>query len=414
VRALLYRSRIESSRVEFKSTWDARASRGTAAQVLRTICAFGNDIQNLNGGYIVIGVAEEGGQAVLPPSGLNADEVTAAQQWIRGNCNRIVPAYQPYLSPETVDGRDLLVVWAPGGDTRPYQAPETLDRNSERFYYIRQGADTVRAEGEMLRTLIQLTARIPHDDRRALNVPLEQVSVLLVRRHLQGVGSLLQDEPDGLQLLRQMRLTVPVNAHEAPRNVALLMFSDEPERWFPGARVEYAAFPQGPGGDLIHEHVFTGAIPQQVRSCLQFLRGIIRTRIEKTRIRPETNNLAAYPMDAVEEAVVNAVYHRSYDGEYEPVKVYSYPDRMQIVSYPGPVPGIEPHHFLPGNRVPPAPARNRRIGEFLKELRLAEGRGTGIGKIHNAMRANGSPPAVFEFNADRTYFSVTLPIHPGV
>ena len=36
--------------------------------------------------------------------------------------------------------------------------------------------------------------------------------------------------------------------------------------------------------------------------------------------------------------------------------------------------------------------RNRRIGEFLKELDLAEGRNTGIGKIVRAMRENGSPP----------------------
>ena len=34
--------------------------------------------------------------------------------------------------------------------------------------------------------------------------------------------------------------------------------------------------------------------------------------------------------------------------------------------------------------------RNRRIGEFLKELDLTEGRATGIPKILRAMRANSS------------------------
>ena len=54
--------------------------------------------------------------------------------------------------------------------------------------------------------------------------------------------------------------------------------------------------------------------------------------------------------------------------------------------------------------------RNRRIGEFLKELDLAEGRSTGIPKILRAMRENGSPPPIFESDDDRTWFLVRLPV----
>ena len=55
--------------------------------------------------------------------------------------------------------------------------------------------------------------------------------------------------------------------------------------------------------------------------------------------------------------------------------------------------------------------RNRRIGEFLKELELAEGRSTGIPKILRAMQQNGSPVPVFESDEDRTWFLVRLPVH---
>ena len=55
--------------------------------------------------------------------------------------------------------------------------------------------------------------------------------------------------------------------------------------------------------------------------------------------------------------------------------------------------------------------RNRRIGEFLKELELAEGRSTGVPKILRAMRQNNSPEPVFESDADRTWFLVRLPVH---
>jgi ATP-dependent DNA helicase RecG len=47
--------------------------------------------------------------------------------------------------------------------------------------------------------------------------------------------------------------------------------------------------------------------------------------------------------------------------------------------------------------------RNRRIGEFLKELNMTEGRGTGIPKILRAMTANGSPPPQFEANIPNSY-----------
>ncbi len=56
--------------------------------------------------------------------------------------------------------------------------------------------------------------------------------------------------------------------------------------------------------------------------------------------------------------------------------------------------------------------RNRRIGEFLKELDLTEGRATGIKKIIDALRDNGSPPPQFETDEDRTYLITRLLAHP--
>jgi ATP-dependent DNA helicase RecG len=57
------------------------------------------------------------------------------------------------------------------------------------------------------------------------------------------------------------------------------------------------------------------------------------------------------------------------------------------------------------------PCLNRRIGEFLKELDLTEGRSTGIPKILKVMKENGSPPPKFEADEDRTSFLIRLPVH---
>ncbi|MBF0550419.1 MAG: hypothetical protein HQK60_07780, partial [Deltaproteobacteria bacterium] len=74
--------------------------------------------------------------------------------------------------------------------------------------------------------------------------------------------------------------------------------------------------------------------------------------------------------------------------------------------------GLEKSHFDGIDPLPPVPARNRRIGDFLKELRLAEGRGTGLPKVRRSMQENGSPPPRFDFDDVRSYFRVTLPAHP--
>ena len=342
---------VESARVEFKSGWDPQT---TGYQALKTICAFANDYHNLNGGYVVLGVAEEHGRGVMPPAGLTAAGIAAAGKWIRGHCNRLDPPYQPVVSPEVVAGRHILVLWAPASDVKPHSAPDGPRGTAK--YWIRLGAETVDAQANgLLSQLMAQTARVPWDDRRAFDARIEA-----------------------------------------------------------GARIDVVLFPDGPAGDTLRERVFRGGLATQLRGSLRCLESLLQTEIRKVSGRVRSLSWTNYPLRAIREALVNALYHRSYQPDAaEPTKVYCYPDRIDITSYPGPVPGIEPGHFLPGAAVPAMPARNRRIGEFLAELKLAERRLTGVAKIFEAMARNGSPPPRFDFDEGRTWFRTTLPVHPG-
>lgn len=409
VRDLLHFRGVESARVELKASWDTGP---TLAQIIETICAFANDYHNVNGGYLVLGVEERDGVAVLPPKGLRPEALDEIQKAIRGNCRRIEPEYQPVLSPEEVDGELILVVWAPASDVRPHQAPSSRNP-SDREYFVRLGSQTVKADGQIRTNLLQTTAKVPFDDRRALSASLGDIRGSLVRELLTDLRSALLSERDDAEIYRQMRLTARVNGHEVPRNVALLFFTHDPEEMgFRGARIEVVHFGDGAGGDVLEERIFRGPLHHQIRDCLRHLGNLSLHYVEKHADRPETTGWVSFPYPALEEAIVNAVYHRSYDGTPEPTKVYLFPDRMEITSYPGPVPGVSPEHFRRGGRVPPVPARNRRIGELLKELRLAEARGTGVPSVYRAMAENGSPDPKFEFDEARSYFMVTLPAHP--
>src|SRR5699024_6272279 len=84
-----------------------------------------------------------------------------------------------------------------------------------------------------------------------------------------------------------------------------------------------------------------------------------------------------------------------------------------VLSFPGPDRSIKLADLQQGNAVSRR-YRNRRIGEFLKELDLTEGRSTGLPKMFEKMTRNGSPKPIFETDEDRTYFLVRLPVHEKV
>ena len=404
---LIHARSVEDNRREFKTSWN----ESTRDAVVRTVCAFANDLLNLNGGYVVIGIdTDEIGQPILPPRGLEDADLDRIQREIRGQCNRISPSYQPVLFPELYADRRVLVVWVPGGDNRPYEAPA---RSGGRSYYVRLGSETVEAAGALRSQLFDQAARVPFDDRRNLSASVDKISERLVREFLADVGSDIGREItfDRERVYSSMRLVSPLNAHLSARNFALLFFVDDPDEIFPGARIEVVQFADDAGGNLIEERTIRGPLHYQIRQALIYLDSLGDILFEKTPGRAEVDRTVTYPYEAIREAVVNAVYHRSYEN-MEPTKIYMYADRMEIISYPGPVQGVELRHLASGSSVPPVPARNRKIGELLKELRLAEARGTGLPKMRRRMSENGSSEPLFDFDEGRTYFRVVLPAHP--
>lgn len=95
----------------------------------------------------------------------------------------------------------------------------------------------------------------------------------------------------------------------------------------------------------------------------------------------------------------------------EPIEVRILLDRIEIVSHPGADRSIL-EEGLRTYRVFNRRYRNRRIGDFLKEMHLTGGRNTGFRKILNALEHNGSPAPVFETDPERLSFCTTIFIHP--
>lgn len=408
---LLSSNIVESDRIEYKVGWNPDT-------IYRSICAFANDFDNTGGGYILIGVAEDKTTktAMRPVKGLTTSEIGTIQLEMIGFNNLIRPLYAPRLFIEEVDGRQIIVLWIIAGNERPYEVPESVKAKNKNWkYFIRKYASSVEVKGTEKEELIALSNNIPFDDRANAQATVASISMVLVQDHLRKIGSKLVDDVGKLpnvEILKQMALLSGSDEHLFPRNVALMLFTEKPHAFFPYTWVEIVYFPGGASDKEFIEKKIDGPVQQQIADSLNWLRNnILQEKVLKIPGQAEALRTWNYPYPALEEAIANCLYHRNYQ-EREPVTIRIEPDAILLYNSGGPDRSIKREDFTTG-KVLPKRYRNRRLGDFLKELRLTEGHATGLPALRKAMKLNGSPDPVFDFDEDRTWFQVMLPIHPG-
>lgn len=191
-----------------------------------------------------------------------------------------------------------------------------------------------------------------------------------------------------------------------PRNIALLMFNENPEKFFRGARIEVVDIPNPTGEEMV-EKIFTGPIQRQLKDALLYIKNyVLKEKIYKFNDKAEALRVFNYPYRAIEELLTNAVYHKAYTVN-EPITIRITPNELEITSFPGMDRSITDQN-IKDLKIRGRIYRNRRIGDFFKELKLTEGRNTGIPNALVALKENRSPTPIFEMDSDRRYLSVIL------
>jgi ATP-dependent DNA helicase RecG len=415
IETLLEGQVVERNRVEYKEGWNP-------SDIVHTICAFANDYANVNGGYLVVGVAADEGIPVLPPKGVEKERVDSIQQEIFQYCNRIEPRYIPTIEVVNYPDNDthLIYLKCSAGDAGPYQAPVDVyskkqsDKKPDTTmkYWIRPGSLTTAAKPNEISELYEKFNSVPYDDRINRMATIDNIRRGYLEDFLRDSNSTLVNELN-VRTLEDLLLSLEV-ANEtdtdlALRNIGILMFSERPEKLIPGAQINLVKFntEEAEASSDFIEKTFTGPIWKQVRDALAYIETtVIEEKVVKIKNQAEADRYYNYPYNALEEALVNAVFHKSYR-EGEPVEIRIYVDCIQIINYPGPDKWIDMDKFATG-KVRARKYRNRRIGEFFKEIDLSEKQGTGIPTILSELKKNGSPLAEFETDEDRTFLIVTI------
>lgn len=401
---------IETERLEFKSGWNPDS-------IYRAICAFANDFENTGGGYILIGVEEDNDLAKRPVKGIPSEEIALIQKKMVGFNNLIRPVYHPKLSIEKIDNKLILVLWVPGGSYRPYEVPDnvTAGRNSYN-YRIRKYQSSVIPDINERNELLNLANQVPFDDRPNTSATIADVSSVLVEDYLKNVKSKLRElvaKSTFDNILGAMELISGPPENCFPRNVSLMLFNNRPDKFFPYSRIEIVHFPDDADSDEFYEipHI-TGPVQNQITSALNYLKSnVLKEKIIKVQGESKAVRIWNYPFQALEEAVTNSIYHRDYSVR-EPVEIRIYSDSISIHNYGGPDRSIRMEAFNSGI-IKARRYRNRRLGDFLKELHLTEGKATGIPMIRRSLADNGSPNAGFDTDEMRSYFLIEFKVHPA-
>lgn len=376
---------------------------------------------NLEGGHILLGVEKD-----RTVSGLTRT-VEKAEEWVMEVARtHLRPAAIPFW--ETLDwghGKTVGVVSLPAdAPDKPYKAK----RASAWVTQIRVGSTSRDATDEEEARLYMQSGRLQYDRKP---VPGATVEDLDRRRLLNYFRDLRQqawpDEADHdgwIRLLCNTELMVEDRGRAMPSAGGLLLFGIRPNRHLPQAGISAAAYPgaekdynakaratlRGPVVSLFPAPTgefgpFYPPMPQTfsesgntvetgvIEQAVDFVRRNIEVEawIDQGGQRRERWD---YPLEAVREALVNAVAHRDYTIAVMDIELSLYADRLEIIS-PGRLPNtVTVEKMRTGYRA----SRNELIKEVLRDYRYVEATGLGVPrKIIKGMRDhNGTDPGLVE------------------
>jgi ATP-dependent DNA helicase RecG len=386
--------------------------------VVATLSAFANDLQNLGGGTVVCGAQEKKDAQGFPKLvrvGLTANRLKEVENTVLTRCReRVSPPIAPIVEELPADGDDrrILIFLQPATG-----AAHTFRRGQEGAkHFVRVSRSTIEARNGLLRDLLVRRGAMEPWDRRPCNgATTSDLDLLVLREALQRMGVYTAEqgvEPylePGAQLspfVPSLCVTEPLTGVIRPRNYAILLFGSRPQRFVPGSMSIYSAYPeQDRTSPAARRFEIAGTLIDQARRLQEQLDAEVQTLFDKTDLK--TPNAQKYPRRALQEAMINALAHRDYE-LVDPTRLTSYSDRIEFLS-PGSLPLGVTLADLRTRTVRPR-WRNQSLAWYLSRLQLAQAEGQGIETIRSTMKAVGCPPP--QFDTTDAWVLCVLKAHP--
>lgn len=364
-------------------TVERKESLSLWREIVETCAAFAT----AQGGRVFIGVRDDGGVCGVQIGKGTLEDL--ANKIAQNRSPKVVPAIA------TLDeaGKTVVVVDVAESSTKPVYAFERASRRAGR-------TNQVLAPSEAADLYLQSRGRT-WDDTVVSEARVSDLAQEAVRRFMdwaRGARRLqVPARTSAEAALRQLRLV----RGRKPTVAGVLLFGRAPAHFLPQATVRCARFKGETELTFIDMQVIEGSVLEQVTAVMEFARRNLAmgVKIEGKLERVETWE---YPLDALREAVINAICHRDYASTAS-VQLRIFDDRLEVWN-PG---GLPPELTVSDLRVSHASIpRNKLLADAFFLVGYVEQFGTGTQRMADLLQQAGlSEP---EFESDRHFFRVVF------
>ena len=357
----------ESAKTEFKESLNLSEPIG------KTISSF----SNASGGTLVIGVTDSG---KIKGVDLGKDTLEKLANRIKQHTD---PKIYPSIRTVKIDSKDIVIIQINESQEKP-----VFYRNRA---YKRIGKSTHKLTSSEIRNLARNSGeKVYWDEQICEDASLKDIDEGKVREFLKTAKQKRALDIDPETPIKEALSRLDVLKEEKPTNACVLLFSNNPQRFFLPAETRCARFKGTKPITFIDMKVFDGDLIEQRDDSIEFVKKHIQMEAEiKGTERVEKWE---YPIEAIREAITNAICHRDYKIASN-VQIRIFDDRLEVWGC-GPLP--EPLTIDDLKKKHDSVLRNPLIAKCFFLIKFIEKWGTGTNRIIEKCLEHGLPDPLFE------------------
>lgn len=346
--------------------------------MFKTISAFANK----DGGIIYIGISDKKETKGFEYNNSILEDLT----------NKVVNllGLHPQIDPIKINKKDILQIKI---------KKSTLPVSYKGKYYTRVGNTTREMQGEKLRSFF---IKGTNWDGLTGNYNLDEINPETVRKFIRRAsrnGRLKNADENGdiKTILKKLKLII----NGKLTNGAIMLFGKNPQKYFINALVRVGRFKDEI--TIIGDRRIEGNLFKQIEEAEEAIKNFINVRYEITGEQLTRKDIWDYPLEAIREALLNAVIHRDFFKYNVQTQIKIFNDWMWFFNIGGLPEGITLEQLKTTH---PSVARNPLIVHIFYLAGLIEEYGSGIGRIMDSLKEANLPEP--EFKEEFAGFSLYL------
>ena len=356
---------LESKILEFKERLD------DYSRLLETVTAFANT----QGGTIIIGIRDSDRLIV----GLDREEIERYSQEIpQVIADAVLPQIAVDLYEQHLEGKTCVTIRVFPGPQKPYFIKK-LGHPSGIF--LRFGAHNRRADSYAIEQFNRARSGMRYEQQPCPQISYEDLSKELL-------GKLFTSYDQSI-LIGAGYGSTDVSGRTIPNVAGTLLFYPEHQRIIPESGIVVSVYAGTDKKQLMKKEDFSGGLIPMLEHSYACILTLLGTQYERVGLIKQPVNYEI-PLDAIREALVNAVAHRAYDYE-APIRITLFSDRIEFLNPGTFYAPINPENLKEGL----SRYRNPLIADALRKKGYMEKQGIGINLIISSCLEEGLPEPQF-------------------